>query len=226
METPIIKHLEHTLLSPTANYADYDKLVEQALHYGFLGVCVPPYWVRKVKRELMHTPIKVVTVIGFPLGYQRSEVKVMESQQAIRDGADELDVVVNLSAVKSQAWDWVKLELVRLAEQIHEKERIFKLIFETAYLSQDELYRLCDMCAYYGVDYAKTSTGFAGQGASPSLIQQMRARLPVSVGIKASGGIRTFTQAKALIEAGAERIGTSSGHLIAAESQAQNITDI
>lgn len=214
----IQKYLEHTLLSPTAAYEDYDRLVSEAKDYDFLGVCVPPYWVKKVKRDLRDTAIQVVTVIGFPLGYQRTETKLDEVKYALRDGADELDVVLNLSAVKSRAWDWIKIELVRLAESIHQAEKIFKLILETAYLNDEELQRLCDMCAAYGVDYAKTSTGFAPKGAEIETVRKMRQWLPSHVGIKASGGIRTFEQARAFIEAGADRIGTSSGTTIVKES--------
>ncbi|WP_038030968.1 deoxyribose-phosphate aldolase [Thermonema rossianum] len=220
----IQQYLEHTLLSPTAGYGDYDRLVAEARQYAFLGVCVPPYWVKKVKRDLRDTAIQVVTVIGFPLGYQRTETKLDEVKYALRDGADELDVVLNLSAVKSGAWDWVKIELVRLAESIHQAEKIFKLILETAYLNDDELQRLCEMCGAYGVDYAKTSTGFAPKGAEIECVRKMRSWLPAHVGIKASGGICTFTQAKAFIEAGAERIGTSSGVAIVEESLKQTNT--
>jgi len=218
----IQQYLEHTLLSPTAAYEDYDRLVAEAKTYHFFGVCVPPYWVKKVKRDLRNTAVQVVTVIGFPLGYQRTETKLDEVKYALRDGADELDVVLNLSAVKSRAWDWVKIELARLAESIHQAEKIFKLILETAYLDDDELHKLCSMCAACGVDYAKTSTGFAPKGAEIETVRKMRQWLPAHVGIKASGGIRNFAQAQAFIEAGADRIGTSSGVRIVEESLRQS----
>ncbi len=218
MQSPIQQHIEHTLLSPVLTYGDIDQLVAEARQYLFKGVCVPPYWVEKTKRDLRNLPISVVTVIGFPLGYQRSATKRQEMETAIKDGADELDLVMCLSAFKSRAYDWVKIELAQMAKLVHEHEKILKVIIETAYLDADEIRKACELCTQAGVDYVKTSTGFAPKGAQVEDIALMRQCLPESVGIKASGGIKTLAQAQALLQAGADLIGTSQGVAIVKEA--------
>jgi deoxyribose-phosphate aldolase len=207
----IEKFIEHTNLAPILTGADVEKLVEEALAYHFLGVCVPPFWVRKAKRDLNGSPIAVVTVIGFPLGYQRTETKLHEIKLAMQDGADELDMVINLSAIKHNAFEWIKPEILRCAQLIHEQEKLLKVILETAYLTDEEIMRTSKVCADAGADFIKTSTGFAPAGATVAHVKLMRQSVPDTVGIKASGGIRTLEKAWAMIEAGAERIGTSSG---------------
>ena len=218
MQSPIQQHIEHTLLSPVLSYGDIDQLVAEARQYLFKGVCVPPYWVEKTKRDLRDLPISVVTVIGFPLGYQRSATKRQEMETAIKDGADELDLVMSLSAFKSRAYDWVKIELAQMAKLAHQHEKILKVIIETAYLDADEIRKACELCTQTGVDYVKTSTGFAPKGAQVEDIALMRQCLPESVGIKASGGIKTLAQAQAMLQAGADLIGTSQGVAIVKEA--------
>ncbi|WP_035727066.1 deoxyribose-phosphate aldolase [Eisenibacter elegans] len=215
----IAQYLEHTLLSPTAAFAEMDKLVAEAIEHHFVGVCVPPFWVKKVKRDLRQHDIAVVTVVGFPLGYNRSEVKRYELQSCIRDGADELDVVMNVGAVKAGAYPWVKQEMAALAQEAHQHERLLKVILETAYLSPEEIVQSCKVCVEAGVDFIKTSTGYAPEGATLEGIRLIKESIPAGVGIKASGGIRTLAQAQAFIAAGAERIGTSAGVSIVAEAQ-------
>lgn len=204
------KHLEHTLLSPTATDRHFDQLIQDALKYHFHGVCVPPFWVKKVKRELEGSGINVVTVVGFPLGYQLTETKVFEAQKAVENGADELDVVWSLSAFKS-GMNWPKIELAKLSTICHDAGKLLKVIVETAYLDQNELKEACKICSDAGVDFVKTSTGFAPSGARLEDINLIRKVLPSQVGIKASGGIKMLEQAIAFIEAGADRIGTSAG---------------
>lgn len=205
----IHRYLEHTALSPTISDQEVEKMVQQAREHQFVGVCLPPFWVKKAKRDLGEIDVQMVTVIGFPLGYQMSQTKEAEISQALKDGADELDVVMNISAFKS-GLPWAKIELAKYANMIHEEEALMKVIIETAYLSDDEIRTACKLCADAGADFVKTSTGMAPEGAKTDHIRLMREVLPSNVGIKASGGIKTLEQIVSMIEAGADRIGTSS----------------
>lgn len=204
------RYIEQTVLKPLTVDSDIEKLIAEAKKHSFIGVCVPPFWVKKVKRELADTDTQVVTVVGFPLGYNMTETKVFETQQAIKNGADEIDVVWSLTSFKT-GMNWPKIELAKLASYCHEEERLLKVIIETAYLDEKEIITACEICSQAGVDFVKTSTGFAPEGAKVEHITLMRSVLPSNVGIKASGGIKTYEQAVALIQAGADRIGTSSG---------------
>ncbi|SFF34820.1 deoxyribose-phosphate aldolase [Thermoflexibacter ruber] len=215
----INQYLEHTKLSPIFDSNDCEQLVNEAMEFNFIGVCVPPYWVKKAKRDLGKSNVKLVTVVGFPLGYQRSEVKMREIDIALKDGADEIDVVMNLSAFKTGVMMWVKGELAQFAKACHEANALLKVIIETAYLSEEEIIRAGKISADAGADFVKTSTGFAPAGAKVTHIQLMRQHLPANVGIKASGGIKNLAQALSMIEAGADRIGTSSAVQIFKESQ-------
>ncbi|AHM61984.1 deoxyribose-phosphate aldolase [Flammeovirgaceae bacterium 311] len=212
------RYIEHTNLKPTLTHYDIEKLVEEARAHEFVGICVPPFWVKKAKRDIGEAPIQLVTVIGFPLGYHMTETKLEEMRLAIRDGADELDMVMNVSAMKAEM-SWVKIEVARCAQLAHEHERILKVIIETAYLTEKELELACRWCADAGVDYVKTSTGFAPEGARVEDVRKMREMLPSSVGVKASGGIRNLSDAVQLIQAGADRLGTSAGVALVKESR-------
>lgn len=209
----IASYIEHTNLSAALSIKDVDQLVSDALIYKFYGICVPPFWVKRAKREIGTQNIKLVTVAGFPLGYNMTETKVDEINHALRNGADEIDMVWNISSFKT-GLPWTKIELAKCSKLIHDHEKIFKVIIETAYLNDDEIIKACKMCADAGADFVKTSTGFASTGAKTEHIKLMRKTLPTSVGIKASGGIKTYQQAVDMIEAGADRIGTSSGKSI------------
>ncbi len=208
-------YIEHTNLSPTVSISDIDKLVEDATHYGFLAVCVPPFWVKRAKREISDEKILLVTVAGFPFGYNMTETKLDEIQRAIDNGANEIDVVWNISSFKT-GLPWTKIEIAKCSTLAHNYQARLKVIIETAYLSKSELEEACRICADAGADFVKTSTGFAPVGAEPGNILRMKKALPGQVGIKASGGIKTAEQSIALIEAGASRIGTSSGITIIA----------
>ncbi|MBW3469343.1 deoxyribose-phosphate aldolase [Arthrospiribacter ruber] len=214
----IQRYIEQTVLKPQATDEDIEKLVSEAKEHGFVGICVPPFWVKKAKREIGDYDIQLVTVIGFPLGYNMTETKVFETEQAIKNGADEIDVVWSITSYKA-GMNWPKIELAKLASVCHEQEKILKVIIETAYLSEEEIIDACKISADAGVDYVKTSTGFAPEGAQIQHIKLMRENLPSNVGIKASGGIKSYAQAVAMIEAGADRIGTSSGVQIVEESK-------
>ena len=203
------RYLESTLLKPTATDREIDLLINEAIEAQFIGVCVPPFWVKKTKRELQDQDIQVVTVIGFPFGYEATETKVAEAKTVIQAGADELDVVWSQTAFHS-GMSWPKIELAQLAKVCHESERILKVIIETAYLSPAQIREACLICQDAGADFVKTSTGYAPYGARVEDISLMREVLPSTIGIKASGGIKTLEQALALIQAGAYRLGTSS----------------
>jgi deoxyribose-phosphate aldolase len=206
----IQKYIEHTNLKATITSNDIEMLLEEAQEYNMFGICIPPFWVKKAKRDIGKSDIQLITVIGFPLGYQMSQAKEAEALQAIKDGADELDMVLNISAIKSEMM-WPKIEVAKLGKLAHEDGKILKVIIETAYLTEKEIVDACKICSDAGADFVKTSTGFAPSGARVEDIKLMRSVLPDHVGIKASGGIKTFEQAVLLIEAGADRIGTSSG---------------
>jgi len=211
--TNLSSRIDHTLLSPTASETDVRKVCEEAWIHQFKAVCIAPTYVAYTKEMLEFCPVKIeiATVIGFPLGYSTTESKVFEAANALRDGATELDVVMNISQFKSMAYLSVRDELRKLADLAHSKDAILKVIIETAYLDSFELYTACEICAESNADFVKTSTGFGPNGAELEMVRKMRTVLPAHVKIKASGGIRTYEQALAFTEAGADRIGTSAG---------------
>jgi len=206
----LASYIEHTNLSPVLTIKDIDKLVEEAKQFGFIGICVPPFWVKRAQHEIGNEKIFLVTVAGFPLGYNMTETKLDEMQRAIDNGADEIDVVWNITAFKTGI-PWTKIEIAKCSKLAHENSKLLKLIIETAYLSGPEIEQACKICSDAGVDFVKTSTGFAPAGATVENIRLMKNALPPNVGIKASGGIKTYSQAMEMIQAGADRIGTSSG---------------
>lgn len=213
------RFLESTLLKPTMTDKDVDLLVSDAIEEQFVGVCVPPFWVKKVKRDLKHEDIQVVTVIGFPFGFEDTASKAAEAMESIKQGADELDLVWSQTAFHS-GMNWPKIEIAQLAKICHDEERILKVIIETAYLTPDQIREACLICQDAGADYVKTSTGYAPSGAKVSDIQLMRETLLSTMGVKASGGIKTLAFAMELIRAGADRIGTSSAKAIMEELRA------
>ncbi|ACT95154.1 deoxyribose-phosphate aldolase [Dyadobacter fermentans] len=206
-------YIDHTLLSPTASETAIRKICEEAWIHQFKAVCVPPVYVPYVMEMLEFCPIKieVATVIGFPMGYSTTATKLAEAREALQYGATELDVVMNLAQFKSMAYLSIREELRQLADIAHERNALLKVIIETAYLDAFDLYTACEICAEAKADFVKTSTGFAPAGADVEIVRKMRSILPPEVKIKASGGIKTYEQAIAMIDAGAARIGTSSG---------------
>ncbi len=214
----IASHLEHTNLTPTLTAGDVDRLVAEAIEHNLLGICVPPFWVRRARREVGSKGPLVVTVAGFPLGYSMTETKLDEIQRAIDNGADEVDIVLNISAFKT-GMPWVKVEVAKCSKLLHDNQKVLKVIIETAYLSDEEVVSASQLCADAGADFVKTSTGFAPSGANTRHIMLMRQAIPDSVGIKASGGIKTLESARAMLAAGATRIGTSSGVAIVREEK-------
>lgn len=204
------RFIEHTALKPTLTNRDIDTLVGEAIENEFLGVCVPTFWVRKASREVKNHGIQLVTVIGFPLGYQMTENKLDEIKLAIDNGANELDIVMNVSAFKS-GMTWVKTELAKCSQLIHDNDCLMKVIIETAYLSEEEIVTSSIICQDAGTDFVKTSTGFATAGAKVEHIKLIRSTINSNVGVKASGGIRDLDTAIKMIEAGADRLGVSAG---------------
>lgn len=207
------RFLESTILKPTMTDQDVNNLIREAIEEKMMGVCLPGFWLKKAKRELGDEDIRLVTVIGFPFGFEDTATKVAETREAIRQGADELDLVWSITSYLS-GMTWPKIEIAQIAKLCHEEERILKVIIETAYLSPDQIREACLICQDAGADFVKTSTGYAPSGAKVEDIQLMRQTLSSSVGIKASGGIKTLEFAKELIRAGADRIGTSSAKAI------------
>jgi|ERR1041385_7177108 deoxyribose-phosphate aldolase len=217
-QTSLAPYIEHTNLSPTLTIGDIDRLVDEAKQYSFFGICVPPFWVKRAKREIGTSPIALVTVAGFPLGYNMTETKLDEIKRGIENGADEIDVVWNVTSFKTGI-PWTKIEIAKCSKLTHDHQKLLKVIIETAYLSDEEIATACKICADAGVDFVKTSTGFAPIGAKTEHVKIMRQVLPETVNIKASGGIKTAQFAKELIEAGASRIGTSSSVTIMNEHE-------
>ena len=211
--TSLSAYIDHTLLTANASETDIRKLCEEAWIHQFKAICVAPAYVAYTTEMLEFCPVKIeiATVIGFPFGYSTTATKVFEATNALQNGATELDVVMNISQFKSMAYLSVREELTQIAEIAHAQNAIIKVIIETAYLDSFDLYTACEICAEANADFVKTSSGFAAQGADVEVVKRMRSILPAHVKIKASGGIKTKGQAIAMIEAGAERIGTSSG---------------
>jgi len=206
----IAQYIDHTLLKPTATSDEIKKLCEEAAQYKFAAVCVPPPFITAAKKYLAGTGVKVATVIGFPFGYSTTAAKQAEVEQAIADGADELDVVHNLIALKSGDLPYLTAEINALMAIASPQEKAVKVIIESGILSDEEIIQCCILYSGAGVDFVKTSTGYAEKGASVEAVQLMRKHLPSHIRIKASGGIRTYAFARQLVEAGATRIGASA----------------
>lgn len=215
----INRYIDHTILKPTTTLEDIKQLCMQCVEYDFAAACVPPLYVKLAKQFLGGTNTKVATVIGFPFGYSAIEAKVAETVLAIVDGADELDLVINISAIKNNDWEYLEKEIAHIMYIIREKKKVIKIIIESGILLEEEIVKCCQLYAKYGVDFMKTSTGYAERGATLEAVRLMRANLPANIQIKASGGIRTFVFAKELIDAGATRIGASASVNIVKESK-------
>ncbi len=205
------KYIDHTILKPTTTIADIEKLCEEAKTYQFAAVCVPPPFIKKSKELLSGSDVKVATVIGFPFGYSAVEAKLAEVLLALVDGADELDIVINLIALKNNDWEYLANEINHLFPIIKEKGKVIKIIIESGVLTDEEIIKCCELYGVAGFDYLKTSTGYADKGASVHAVELFKKHLPKGVQIKASGGIRDYEFAKQLIEAGATRLGCSAG---------------
>lgn len=217
----IASYIDHTILKPVTTYIDIKKICEEARSYAFAAVCVPPPLVELAGQSLgeKRASVKVATVIGFPFGYSVEEAKLAETKQALADGADELDVVINLVALKNGDWDLLGREMNEITELVHTHGKIVKVIIESGILQDGEIIRCCELYSALGVDFLKTSTGYAERGATLSAVQLMRQHLPSGIRIKASGGIRNYAFARQLVEAGADRLGCSASVAIVKEQR-------
>ena len=210
--------IDHTLLRPDCTEAQIIQLCDEAAAQGFATVCVPPCYVALAAGQLAGTAVGICTVVGFPLGYATSAAKFKEAEVALYDGATELDMVLNISALKSGKAEAVQAEILDLADLCHVHQALLKVIIETALLSEDEIVLAAGLCVAGEADFVKTSTGFASRGASLADIELLRRSLPATMRIKAAGGIRTRAAADALIAAGADRIGSSNSLAMLAET--------
>ena len=220
---PLNKYIDHTILKPTCLVSDIEKLCAEAKQYDFAAVCVPPNFVKLAKEKLAGSTVQVATVIGFPFGYSATEAKIAEIILAMVDGADELDVVANISAIKNGDWSAIADEINHIMPIIRSKNKAVKIIIESGVLTDDEIIKCCDIYGIAGIDYLKTSTGYAEKGASVEAVKLFRKHLPDQVQIKASGGIRDYAAAKLMIDAGATRIGCSAGVAIVSGAGTDNV---
>ena len=209
------KMIDHTFLKATGTVEDIKTLCNEAKEYEFASVCVHPVFVPLSAKLLSDTSVKVTTVIGFPLGANTSETKAFETRNAIKNGAQEIDMVMNISAFKSEAYDLVKSDIKAVVDATKStgvtSDIIVKVIIETCYLDDDEIVKACEIAKDAGADFVKTSTGFGTEGALVEDVSLMRKTVGRDIGVKASGGIKNFDQALDMLDAGANRIGASSG---------------
>jgi deoxyribose-phosphate aldolase len=210
--------IDHTLLKPEASEADIRRLCEEAARHGFASVCVNPTWVRAAACHLRGSGVPVCTVVGFPLGATLADVKAYETRRAIFDGAREVDMVINVGALKSGDDCAVEYDIRSVAEAAHEHGVLVKVIIEAALLTDDEKVRACLAARRAGADFVKTSTGFAKSGATVEDVALMRRTVGAEMGVKAAGGVKGIADARAMLEAGATRIGASVGVKIAQEA--------
>src|ERR1044071_7702068 len=214
----VARYIDHTLLKPDATRDEILTLCEEGARFGFASVCINPTWVREAACALRGSGVKTCTVIGFPLGANSPDVKAYEARRAIFDGATELDMVINIGALKSGDDQLVLRDIAAVVEVAHEFDYICKVIIETALLTEDEKVRACMLSKQAGADFVKTSTGFSKGGATAADIALMRRVVGGQMGVKASGGVKDLQQAQEMIRAGATRIGASVGVKIVQEA--------
>jgi len=207
----LARYIDHTLLKPEASRDQILKLCREAVEHHFASVCVNPCWVRLCAEALRGSEVKVCTVIGFPLGATLSSVKAFEAEESIRQGAGEVDMVINIGALKSGDRQYVEDDIRAVVERTHALGALVKVIIETVLLTQEEKVLACRLSQAAGADFVKTSTGFAGGGATVEDVALMRQVVGDAMGVKAAGGIRTYADALRMIQAGANRLGTSAG---------------
>jgi deoxyribose-phosphate aldolase len=207
----IASYIDHTLLKPEASEAEILKVCAEAAEYGFKSVCVNPVWVKTVKNALRGTSVLTCSVVAFPFGATPSDVKAFEARGAVLDGADEVDMVIDIAAARAADKGALVDDITAVAEVVHAEDAILKVIIETALLSEEQKVLACEAAVEAGADFVKTSTGFNGGGATVKDVALMRRTVGPGMGVKASGGVRSLADAQAMIAAGATRIGASSG---------------
>jgi deoxyribose-phosphate aldolase len=210
VDPSIASVIDHTILKPEATRADVLKICREAREYGFASVCINPYWVPLARAELAGSPVKVCTVVGFPLGATSTDAKAAETASAVRAGAQEIDMVINVGALRSGDHEAVKRDIQRVVETAHESGAIVKVILENALLDDSQKTVACTLAKLAGADFVKTSTGFGPSGATAHDVALMRSVVGPSMGVKAAGGIRTLEDFRAMTAAGATRIGASA----------------
>ena len=210
-------YFDHTLLAANATRSEVEQLCKEAKEYDFMSVCVNPYFVPLAKKELAGSDVKVCTVIGFPLGQMSTKAKAFEANDAVKMGADEVDMVINVSALKDQDYDYVRNEIHEIKEACEGK--LLKVILECCYLSKEEIKKASELAKEAGADFVKTSTGFGKGGAKAEDVKIMRETVGAEMGVKAAGGIHTLADFKAMVDAGANRIGCSHSIQIMEESK-------
>lgn len=209
MQNAINKFIDHTLLKPTATATDIKNLCKEAIDNDFFAVCVNSCYVELAKKELKNSRVKVCSVVGFPLGAMHTDAKAFEAKLAVDNGADEVDMVINLGLIKSQNWEMVQKDIEMVKNAIGNK--VLKVILETSYLNEEEITKVCEIAVLAQADYLKTSTGFASSGATEEDVRLMKKAVNNQAKIKASGGIRDLSTALTFIKLGVTRIGSSSG---------------
>lgn len=206
----VAKMIDHTLLKPDATQEEIEQLIKEAKQYDFASVCINASWVQLAAQQLKETEVDVCTVVGFPLGATTTAVKKYEAEEALENGANEVDMVMNIGALKSGNDELVQAEIETIAILVHRYNGLLKVILETSLLSDEQIERACQLAVAAGTDYVKTSTGFNGDGATVEAVSLMRRTVGEKVGVKASGGIRTKDDLQRMIVAGANRVGASS----------------
>jgi len=213
------QYIDHTLLKPDCTKDQITQLCEEAIEHDFYAVCIPPYHIKTASSIVSESNVKVATVIGFPLGYQPTETKNLAILRASLYGANEVDSVINLAALKEDNWNYLSEESKRLTTAAHHFDMRIKFILETGMLEESQIIKLCEMFLEAEADFVKTSTGFLGTGATVEAVAIMKKCAGNKMEVKASGGIRTYEQAVQMIEAGATRLGTSSGITLVKEDK-------
>lgn len=211
IDQDLARYIDHTLLKPEATTRQITQLCQEAIHFNFASVCVNPTHVRLCSQLLYGTEVKTCTVIGFPLGANTPEVKSFETRQAINDGATEVDMVINIGALKSGDLGLVERDIAMVTRTAHQNGALCKVIIETSKLTDEEKITACQLAKAAGADYVKTSTGFGGGGATVEDVALMRSVVGPNMGVKASGGVRNASDAKNMLAAGATRLGASAG---------------
>lgn len=206
----LAKHIEHTILKPDCTAQEVRQICEEALQHQFAGVCIPPLFVRDARRILgEESPVRIVTVVGFPMGYSAMAAKSEEIKRAAEDGADDVDAVANIAAIKSGNWTYVRRDLDSLARAAQIRGCALKVILECGLLTEEEIRQVCAMVEEIKIPFVKTGTGFHGHSATPDMVRMLRQFAP-NAKVKAAGGIKTAKAARQLLEAGAEKIGCSA----------------
>jgi len=215
------QYIDHTLLKPTATPAEIDTLCDEAAKYGFAAVCINPVWVARAARRLRNTPVRVASVVGFPLGANTPQIKAMETRRALRDGAREIDMVINIGALKGGELDLVQKDIAGVSDACREVGALNKVIIEAAYLTDEEKVIACRLAKEARAHFVKTSTGFGPGGATVFDVALMREVVGEKMGVKAAGGIHSAEEVRQMITAGADRIGASAGVRIVTGTQGE-----